>query len=129
MVEAGIGSMMCSYNRVDGDYACENDHTINQILKGELGFKGLIMSDWSAHHSTVKSALAGLDMSMPGDITFESGTSWWGSNLTQAVKDGQIPEDRVTDMSVRIAAAWYKVQISYASFYFCDTQDPNTKRF
>ncbi|CDH54259.1 glycoside hydrolase family 3 protein [Lichtheimia corymbifera JMRC:FSU:9682] len=110
MVEAGIGSMMCSYNRVDGDYACENDHTINQILKGELGFKGLIMSDWSAHHSTVKSALAGLDMSMPGDITFESGTSWWGSNLTQAVKDGQIPEDRVTDMSVRIAAAWYKMR-------------------
>lgn len=115
--------MMCSYNLVDGDYACENDHTINQILKGELGFKGFLMSDWGAHHSTVKSALAGLDMSMPGDITFESGTSWWGSNLTQAVKEGHIPEERVTDMSVRIAAAWYKVNKHHVHFMY--TQGSN----
>ena len=46
-------------------------------------------------------------MSMPGDIDFGSGTSWWGANLTAYVENGTIPESRVTDMAERIVAAWY----------------------
>ncbi|KAM5539627.1 hypothetical protein V8D89_006736 [Ganoderma adspersum] len=105
-VQAGVASVMCSYNQVNASWACENDHTLNQILKGELGFRGYVMSDWGAHHSTL-AAVAGLDMSMPGDITFFSGTSWWGTNLTAFVENGTIAEARVDDMAERIIGAWY----------------------
>lgn len=67
------------------------------------------MSDWSAQHSGVGSALAGMDMSMPGDVTFDSGTSYWGANLTVAVLNGTVPASRIDDMAVRIVAAWYYV--------------------
>ena len=67
------------------------------------------MSDWAAQHSGVGSALAGLDMTMPGDVTFDSGTSYWGANLTVAVLNGTVPDWRVVDMAVRIVAAWYLV--------------------
>ena len=46
-------------------------------------------------------------MSMPGDITFSSGTSWWGANLTAFVENGTIADTRVDDMAERIIAAWY----------------------
>jgi beta-glucosidase-like glycosyl hydrolase len=105
-VMAGVASVMCSYNQVNGTYACENDRTLNQILKAEFGFQGYVMSDWSATHSTF-SAFEGLDMTMPGDITFGSGTSFFGANLTDAVRDKTIPEARVDDMAERILAAWY----------------------
>lgn len=56
---------MCSYNRVNNTYSCQNEYTLNTVLKGELGFKGLVMSDWGATMSTVPSVKAGLDMTMP----------------------------------------------------------------
>ena len=68
------------------------------VLKNELAFEGFVMSDWGAHHSGVGAALAGLDMSMPGDTAFDSGQSFWGSNLTSAVLNGSVPEWRVDDM-------------------------------
>lgn len=67
------------------------------------------MSDWSAQHSGVSSALAGLDMTMPGDEGFDSGTSYWGTNLTIAILNGTVPQWRLDDMCVRIVAAWYYV--------------------
>ncbi|KAH8116098.1 beta-glucosidase [Phellopilus nigrolimitatus] len=105
-VMAGVASVMCSYNQINETYACENDRTLNQILKGEFGFRGYIMSDWSAQHSTL-SAVYGLDMTMPGDVTFDSGTSYFGGNLTAFVNNGSIAEARLDDMATRIAAAWY----------------------
>lgn len=108
-VRAGVGSVMCSYQQVNNSYACQNSYLLNYLLKGELGFQGFIMSDWSAQHSGVGSALAGLDMSMPGDILFDTGTSFWGANLTIAVLNGTVPEWRVDDMATRIIAAWYFV--------------------
>jgi beta-glucosidase len=105
-IMAGVSSIMCSYNLLNGTYACENDKVMNDIIKREYGFQGFIMSDWSAQHSTI-SAVTGLDMSMPGDITFDSGTSWWGPNLTAFVENGTIPESRVDDMTTRILAGWY----------------------
>jgi beta-glucosidase len=100
---------MCSYNKINGVYACENDDTLNRILKEELGFQGFIQSDWQATMSGVPSALAGLDMTMPGDITFGSGNSYFGGNLTEAVKNGSVPLSRVNDMATRIFASWYKL--------------------
>ncbi|KAF7795755.1 hypothetical protein EIP86_006922 [Pleurotus ostreatoroseus] len=114
-VQAGVASVMCSYNLVNDTYACENNKTLNDIMKREFGFQGYIMSDWSAQHSTM-SAVAGLDMTMPGDITFNSGTSWWGQNLTDFVNNGTIAASRVDDMAERILASWYFLHQDSKSF-------------
>ncbi|KAL8833025.1 MAG: hypothetical protein Q9170_004553 [Blastenia crenularia] len=108
-VRAGVGSIMCSYNQINNSYGCQNSHTLNYLLKGELDFQGFVMTDWQAQHSGVGSALAGLDMAMPGDVLFDTGTSYWGANLTVAVLNGTVPEWRLDDMATRIMAAFYYV--------------------
>ncbi|TKA29905.1 hypothetical protein B0A54_15031 [Friedmanniomyces endolithicus] len=108
-VRAGTGSIMCSYNQINNSQACQNSYTQNYLLKNELDFQGFIMSDWSATHSGVSSVLAGLDMTMPGDVGFDSATSYFGANLTVAVLNGTVPQWRLDDMVVRIMAAWYYV--------------------
>ncbi|KAH6954413.1 glycoside hydrolase superfamily [Fusarium avenaceum] len=100
-VRAGVASVMCSYNRVNGTYACENSKLMNGILKSELEFDGFVLLDWNAQHN-LQSANAGLDMVMPMG-------GFWGENLTQAVENGTVTESRVTDMATRILAAWYLV--------------------
>ncbi|KAI1337848.1 glycoside hydrolase family 3 protein [Xylariaceae sp. FL0016] len=107
-VKAGVGSVMCSYTQINNSYGCQNSKTLNGLLKGEMGFQGFVMSDWAAHHSGVSSAVAGLDMSMPGDTEFDSGLSFWGANLTLAVVNGTLPEYRLDDMAMRIMAAFFK---------------------
>ncbi|KIM41998.1 glycoside hydrolase family 3 protein [Hebeloma cylindrosporum] len=114
-VMAGVGSMMCSYNLLNGTYACENDKVMNDIVKREYGFQGFIMSDWAAQHSTI-SAVTGLDMTMPGDITFLSQTSYFGANLTAYVNNGTISEGRVDDMATRILASWYLLEQDSPSY-------------
>lgn len=64
-VRAGVSSIMCSYNRLNGSFACDNAGTLKTILKGELGFKGFVTSDWGAVHSALF-INNGLDMEMPG---------------------------------------------------------------
>lgn len=110
-INAGVGSIMCSYNRVNNTYACENSALINGLLKDELGFQGFVMSDWGAQHSGVVSCLAGLDMSMPGEIfdNWCSGKSYWGPLLTRAVYNRTIPQSRLNDMAVRILAPFYQI--------------------
>ncbi|KAF2196363.1 hypothetical protein GQ43DRAFT_445184 [Delitschia confertaspora ATCC 74209] len=108
-VRAGTGSIMCSYNQINNSYGCQNSYLNNKILKGELGFQGFIMSDWSAQHSGVSSTHAGLDMTMPGDTGFNTGDSFWGPNMTIAVLNGTVPEWRIDDMATRIMAAYYLV--------------------
>ncbi|KAG9308256.1 glycoside hydrolase superfamily [Chiua virens] len=105
-VMAGVASVMCSYNLINDTYACNNNKTMNDILKREFGFQGFIMSDWSATMNTL-SAVQGLDMTMPGDITFNSGDSYFGGNLTAYTKNHTISLARLDDMATRIVAAWY----------------------
>ncbi|TFK37529.1 glycoside hydrolase family 3 protein [Crucibulum laeve] len=105
-VMAGVASIMCSYNLINGTFACENSKIMNDIVKREYGFQGYIMSDWQATMSTM-AAVTGLDMTMPGDQTFNSGNSWFGGNLTAFVQNGTIAEERVDDMATRILASWY----------------------
>ncbi|KAI8365644.1 glycoside hydrolase superfamily [Choanephora cucurbitarum] len=109
-VEAGVASIMCAYNKLNGTYACEDDYTLNTVLKGELGFKGFVQSDWAATFSTAKSVNSGLDMTMPGDIVMGEDSSYFGKNLTKAVKNKEVEESRVTDMAMRIVASWYKMR-------------------
>ncbi|KAI9803735.1 MAG: hypothetical protein M1833_000647 [Piccolia ochrophora] len=108
-VRAGVGSVMCSYTQINNSYGCQNSYAMNYLLKRELDFQGFILSDWGAHHSGVSAALAGLDMSMPGDVALGSPYTYWGGNLTQAVLNESVPEWRLDDMATRILAAWYKV--------------------
>ncbi|TQS32014.1 hypothetical protein Golomagni_07684, partial [Golovinomyces magnicellulatus] len=108
-VKAGVGSVMCSYNQVNNSYGCQNSKTLNGLLKDEYGFQGFVMSDWQAQHAGAATAVAGLDMTMPGDTEFNTGISYWGSNLTLAVINGTVPAYRVDDMAMRIMAAYFKV--------------------
>jgi beta-glucosidase len=93
--------VMCSYNLVEGNYACENDYLLNQVLKKEFKFKGWVLSDWGGTHSTVKSALNGLDQEMPGD------DNYFNAPLKKAVEDGQVPVARLDDMVHRILRSMF----------------------
>jgi beta-glucosidase len=94
-------AVMCSYNLVNGDHACENDYLLNQVLKKDFHFKGWVVSDWSATHSTVKAALNGLDQEMPGD------DNYFNAPLKKAVEDGQVPRARLDDMVHRILRSMF----------------------
>ncbi|KAK5442681.1 hypothetical protein LTS15_010888 [Exophiala xenobiotica] len=111
-VHAGVSSIMCSYNRINGSYACQNSKTQNGILKGELGFQGYIMSDWGGTHAGVASINAGLDMDMPGPLSFsgDQNSSFFGGNVTQAVNNGSVSETRVDDMVRRIMTPYFYLQ-------------------
>ena len=93
--ESGVGSVMCAYNKVNGVYACENAHLLNDILKSEWGFKGWVISDWGATHSTVQAANAGLDQEFYEERYFASA-------LKTAVEKGEVSEARIDDMVRRI---------------------------
>jgi beta-glucosidase len=93
--ESNVGSVMCAYNRVNGIYSCENDYLLNKVLKTEWGFKGWVMSDWGATHSTVSAANAGLDQEFPA-------SKFFSDPLKQAVERGQVSTHRVDDMVHRI---------------------------
>lgn len=108
-IRAGTGSIMCSYNQVNNSYACENSYLLNHVLKNELGFQGFVVSDWAGQHNGIGSIFAGLDMTMPGDATFDSDTSFWGPNLTIAVLNGTVPQWRLDDAVTRILTSWYYV--------------------
>ncbi|EPE08068.1 glycoside hydrolase family 3 protein [Ophiostoma piceae UAMH 11346] len=109
-VKAGVASVMCSYNQVNNSYVCGNSKLLNGVLRDEMGFQGFVMSDWLAQRSGVATALAGLDMTMPGDgLRWQDGQSLWGPELTKAVLNGSVPLTRLNDMVTRIVAAWYQL--------------------
>jgi beta-glucosidase len=93
------GSVMCSYNLVNGAYACQNDWLLNQVLKRDWGFKGYVMTDWGAQHDTVENANHGLDQ--------ETGLAHLGKyqfldKLAAAIVRGDVSPARLDDMVHRI---------------------------
>ena len=97
------GSVMCSYNKINGLHACENPDLINGVLKGDLAYQGWVMSDWGAVHSTEASALAGLDQESGQELDMVfNGRVFFGKNLQQAVTAGRVPVSRLDDMVRRI---------------------------
>lgn len=93
--EAHVYTVMAAYNKLRGSYCAENNYLLNDILKKEWGFQGFVMSDWSGTHSTVNSALHGLDVEM--------GTKkYFSQPLLDAVKKGQVPVSAIDDKVRRI---------------------------
>jgi beta-glucosidase len=99
------GSVMCAYNRVRGDYACENDWLLNKVLKRDWGFKGYVMSDWGATHSTTPAALHGLDQQ--SGWPFDKSPYFQGA-LIEAVQNGHVPQARLDDMVHRVVRTMIK---------------------
>jgi len=93
---------MCGYNKVNGDWDCENDYLLNQVLKKDFGFKGWVMSDWGGTHSTNKAILAGLDQEQPG-------SGFFGDALKKSVESGEVPPARVNDAVHRILRSLFAV--------------------
>lgn len=110
-IEAGVGSLMCSYNKINGTYSCENPNTLRRDLKQRLGFEGWVMSDWGATHST--SIEAGLDQEMPAGV-------FMGELLKLAVDVGRVNESSVDDSTRRILTQMFK-------FGLFDIPNPNSR--
>ena len=102
--DSGVGTVMCAYNRVNDVYSCENDYLLNEVLKKDWGFKGWVLSDWGATHSTVKAANAGLDQEF-----FLS--QYFSTPLTEAVEKGEVPMARLDDMVHRILRTLFAVGV------------------
>jgi len=98
-IAAGAGAVMCSYNQVNGAFACDNPELLTRILRDQFGFQGWVMTDWGARHSADALA-AGLDQEMPGGSGSRRQPTWFGDSLVAAVRDGRTPEALV-DRSVR----------------------------
>src|ERR1700694_6033615 len=89
------GAVMCSYNAINGDYACENKYLLTDVLKKAWKFKGFVVSDWGGTHSTVKASAAGLDNEEPEDF-------YYGEPLKKAVQEGKVPVAELDDHVRRV---------------------------
>jgi len=86
-------TVMCAYNKINGDYCSENSYLLSKILRDEWGFEGFVVSDWGAVNERVKGLMAGLDLQMPYDGGFGD------TKIVEAVKKGELPEE-VLDRAV-----------------------------
>jgi beta-glucosidase len=98
--DSNAAAVMCSYNRVNGDYACENKYLLTDVLKKDWNFKGFVLSDWGGTHSTAKASAAGLDHEEPTDYFF-------GPLLKKAVDAGQVPMAEVDDHVRRVLRSMF----------------------
>ena len=114
-IEANVGSFMCSYNKINSLWSCENPQTLKEDLKGTLGFDGWVMSDWGATHST--SINAGLDQEMPGSVFF-------GKALARALDNGEVEMSKVDESVLRILEPLYALGVMDRSQ---DREDQNIK--
>lgn len=100
------GSVMCSYNLINGRWGCENDYLLNKVLKQDWGFKGFVMSDWGAVHSTVDAANDGLDQFT--GFCCVGDRPWFAAKpFKAALQSGAIPQARLDDMAERILWALF----------------------
>jgi beta-glucosidase len=94
--EAKPWTVMCAYNRVNGAYASQSNYLLNDILRGEWGFDGLVVSDWQANHTIFESIQGGLDLEMPGPAKY------YGRLLEEAVQHWQIEESTIDEAVRRV---------------------------
>ncbi len=95
---ANPGAVMCSYNRINGNFGCENAYTLRDVLKKDWGFRGFVISDWGGTHSTEKASAAGLDQEQPM-------ADFFGPKLQAAVEAGRVPISEIDDHARRVLYA------------------------
>lgn len=98
--DAHPGAVMCSYNRINGDYACENEYLLKQVLKGDFQFPGFVLSDWGGTHSAVKASHAGLDNEEPM-------ADYFGPALKKAVEAKQVSLAEIDDHAHRMLRSYF----------------------
>src|SRR4029077_756932 len=98
--ESDAAAVMCSYNRVNGDYACENRYLLTDVLKKDWNFKGFVLSDWGGTHSAAKASAAGLDHEEPAEV-------FYGDAYKQAVEAGTIAVAELDEHVRRIVRAMF----------------------
>ncbi len=98
--DSDAAAVMCSYNRLDGVYACENKYLLTDVLKKDWNFKGFVLSDWGGTHSTEKASAAGMDHEEPGWI-------FYGDDFKKAVESGKVPTTELDDHVHRILRAMF----------------------
>ncbi len=99
---SGAGAVMCAYNRVNGEYSCENDYLLQNVLRREFHFPGFVLSDWGATHSAVKASHAGLDQEQPNEDFF-------GDKLKQAIENHEVSQDEINEHAHRILRTMFAV--------------------
>ena len=103
IIEGGAMSVMPAYNKVNGDYCSENEHLLNEILRGEWGFKGFTVSDWGGTHSTMGAMLHGLNVQM-------TGSNYLGQPVIDSIKAGKLTEDLVDEKVRQILRVRYAIE-------------------
>lgn len=98
------GSVMCAYNRINGTHACEHPWLLSQVLRKDWGWKGFVMSDWGATHSTAAAANAGLDQD--SGFPFDE-KPYFGAPLKEALARGEVPPARLDEMAARILRSMF----------------------
>ncbi|CAA9523921.1 MAG: GH3 [uncultured Sphingomonadaceae bacterium] len=98
------GSVMCAYNRINGIYACEHPWLLTDVLRRDWGWKGYVMSDWGAVHSTEQAANSGLDQD--SGFPFDK-APYFGAPLKKAVAGGRVSERRLDEMAGRIIRSMF----------------------
>lgn len=117
VIDGGVNTVMGAYNKFRGQYATHNDYLNNYILKGEWGFKGLVMSDWAAADNTLESLLYGLDIEMGTPMNSGEYSSKYNGFHTAdtvvipLVKNAIIPESIINDKVRRILRVMYKTHV------------------
>jgi beta-glucosidase len=102
--EADLGSVMCSFNKLNGVYVCESDFALDTVLREQLGFTGFVITDFGAIHSTEPSVRAGTDM--------ETGTeAFYDGPLLEAVRAGRVPEALIDRSVLRILRTMFDVGV------------------
>lgn len=94
--EAGVWAVMTSYNRLNGTFTSEHSWLLTEVLRGEWGFDGLVMSDWFGSHSTSETLNAGLDLEMPGPPRNR------GAKLLAAVERGEVSRATVRERALSV---------------------------
>jgi|CZLA01.1.fsa_nt_gi beta-glucosidase len=98
--ESNTAAVMCSYNRVNGDFGCENKYLLTDVLKKDWNFKGFVLSDWQGAHSAAKASAAGLDHEEPGEIFF-------GDAMKKAVESGKVSGAELDEHVLRILRSMF----------------------
>jgi beta-glucosidase len=113
--EGGANTLMSSYNKFRGQWASQNNYLLNQILKKEWGFKGLVMSDWDAVHSTMEALWNGMDLEMGTDLHMlpnpDYSKFFLGDSVVALVKAGKFPEYMIDEKVRRILYIMYKTKM------------------